>query len=256
MLAHSDESVRANLRCRSCRAAAASWDSQVRVLSSRLCRKCRKQRTDIREFKAASNASGSMLARTAFSLRPDVIFLDGCEQREPAKPRCNRAGRRDRPSYWVPDEIPCLPNLPCRVRVRFAQALHDLARIARNQLRNHFIVQPREERAIAGEIPAIQQRNRELGIGGIEVAAFGESARGGAELQSQIPKILRKFADCVFEHCLPCRFRHAETARQYRRNGKSQRRPKAAQRYTREIRGAVGFRRERIASKDARRWIR
>ena len=68
------------------------------------------------------------------------------------------------------------------------EAFDDLRGIARNQLWNHVIVQTREESAVAGEMTAIQQGNRELRIFRIEAAAFRESARGGTELQSQIQR--------------------------------------------------------------------
>ena len=123
------------------------------------------------------------------------------------------------------------------------EAFDDLRRIARNQLWNHVIVQTREESAVAGEITAIQQGNRELGIFRIEAAAFCESARGGTELQSQIPKILGKFADCVFQH----RFRAVSGVQKQHVNIGIRKKPaatKAAQGYRRETRRAIKFRRE------------
>src|SRR5580704_19069849 len=48
-------------------------------------------------------------------------------------------------------------------------------------------------------MPAIEQRNRKFGISGFKPGAFGDRARSRAELQSQIPQVLRKFANRFLE---------------------------------------------------------
>ncbi len=55
------------------------------------------------------------------------------------------------------------------------EALHDRARFARDELRNRLVVQAGEERAIAGEIAAIEQRNREFDV--VRQSNFSHSAR-------------------------------------------------------------------------------
>ena len=53
--------------------------------------------------------------------------------------------------------------------------------------------------AITGQISAVEQRDGEFDIVGIEALAFGKCARRRAELQPQVPHFLREAADGVFE---------------------------------------------------------
>ena len=71
--------------------------------------------------------------------------------------------------------------------------------IAGDETWNGLLMQPREQIAIAGEIAAIEQRDREFNVVRVEALAFGEAASSRAELQAQIPKFLRKAADGIFK---------------------------------------------------------
>src|SRR5271169_6800089 len=78
--------------------------------------------------------------------------------------------------------------VPCAGQL--SQPFDDLLRLARQQLRNHVVAQPREDSVITRKIPAIKQRYCEFGIRSFESAAFGERACGRAEFQPQIPEVL------------------------------------------------------------------
>src|SRR5215831_7978430 len=88
----------------------------------------------------------------------------------------------------------------CAAQIR--KPLHDLPRLARHQPRNHLVMQPLEDRRIARKIAAIEQRNRKLDVIGIEAFAFRKRPRGGTELETQVPKLLRKRADPRLEFLL------------------------------------------------------
>ena len=55
-------------------------------------------------------------------------------------------------------------------------------------MRNDYVVEFGKERGIAGQIPTIEQPDAEFHIVGMKVAALGQSPRGGADPQAQIPK--------------------------------------------------------------------
>ena len=67
---------------------------------------------------------------------------------------------------------------------------------------NHFVVQFAEQVAIARQIAAVEQRDGELGIVGIVAVALGQRARGRTQLQPQVPQLLRKAPDGIFESLL------------------------------------------------------
>src|SRR5260370_37772339 len=55
---------------------------------------------------------------------------------------------------------------------------------------------------IAGEIAAVEKRNRELSIVGVEAVALAQHPRRRTQLQMQVPQFLRKAANGVFERLL------------------------------------------------------
>src|SRR5580692_6770333 len=90
-------------------------------------------------------------------------------------------------------------------------------------------------------MPAVEQRNCKFGISALEPAAFGERARSWAELQSQIPQVLRKFADRFFEFL----FRAVPRMQEQHVNVGEREKPsppEAAQRYHCKIRRSVRLR--------------
>src|SRR5450432_2616529 len=82
------------------------------------------------------------------------------------------------------------------------EALKQRLRFAHDQLGDHLVMQLAKQVAIAGEIAAIEKGNGELGIVGVVAVAFGERARGGTQLQTQVPQLLRKAANWVFVELL------------------------------------------------------
>ena len=102
-------------------------------------------------------------------------------------------------------------------------------------------MQPRKQLMIAREMPAIQQRNREFGIGGFESRALGQRACGRAELQTQVPQVLRKFAQRFFEFLFRAVPR-VQKQHVYVRKGEEPAPPEAAQRDYCKIRGSVRLR--------------
>src|ERR1700678_2987705 len=62
-----------------------------------------------------------------------------------------------------------------------------------------MFAQPRKKGAIAGEITAIEERNGKLDVVRIEPLAFREASRYRTELQPQVPQLLRKTANAIFE---------------------------------------------------------
>ena len=81
----------------------------------------------------------------------------------------------------------------------FRKALQQRLRFAHDQLGNHFVMQFSKQVAIPRKITAIKQRDGELGVVGIEAIALSQRARGGAQLHAQIPQLLRKAPDRIFE---------------------------------------------------------
>ena len=78
------------------------------------------------------------------------------------------------------------------------QFLDQVFRFASDEIGNQCVVQTRKQRAIAGEIAAVEERNREFRIIGIEFVTFRKLSSRGAELEAQVPKLLRKTPDRVF----------------------------------------------------------
>src|SRR5579871_2159298 len=60
-------------------------------------------------------------------------------------------------------------------------------------------MQPPEKIAIAGKVAAIEKRNRELSIVGVVAVAFGQGAGSRAQLEPQIPQLLREAAHWIFK---------------------------------------------------------
>ena len=79
------------------------------------------------------------------------------------------------------------------------QPLQQRLRLAGHQLWNDFVVQAGEQIVIAGKIAAVEQRDRELDIGGIEAVALVQNAGGRTQLQAQIPQALRKASNPILE---------------------------------------------------------
>src|ERR1700694_539986 len=82
------------------------------------------------------------------------------------------------------------------------EPLQQRLRLSRHQLWNDFVVQPGEEIGITGEITAVEQRDSELDIRGIEAVALLQGASSGTHLQTQVPYALRKASDPIFENLL------------------------------------------------------
>src|SRR5580698_4385998 len=79
------------------------------------------------------------------------------------------------------------------------QSLHQRLRLPDHQLWDHFVVQTREQIAIACKIAAVEQRDSELDIGGIKAVAFLQNARGRTHLQAKVPQALRKATNPILE---------------------------------------------------------
>jgi hypothetical protein len=71
-----------------------------------------------------------------------------------------------------------------------SQSLHQRLRFADHQLGDDFVVQTCEQIAITSKVAAVEQRDSELNIGGIEAVAFLQNARGRTYLQTQVPQTL------------------------------------------------------------------
>src|ERR1700704_4029747 len=63
-------------------------------------------------------------------------------------------------------------------------------------------MEPAEQVMIAREVAAVEQRNGELGITGVEAIALAQHSRRGAQLPAQVPHFLREAADGIFENLL------------------------------------------------------
>ena len=80
-----------------------------------------------------------------------------------------------------------------------AQVLDQILALAPDQLGNGLFVQLGEKFAIARQIPAVEQRDGELNVIGIQLFAFGQIARGRTKLQPQVPEFLRETSNRIFE---------------------------------------------------------
>ena len=74
------------------------------------------------------------------------------------------------------------------------QLLDNVVPFPQKKLGQDFFMQPLEQLAVSGDMPAIQEGNRELDILRIELLAFIESSRGRTEFQPEIPKFLAERA--------------------------------------------------------------
>ena len=81
----------------------------------------------------------------------------------------------------------------------FAQVLDQAVALAGNKARNCLFPKPREQLAFARYITAVEQRDGELDVAGIEPFALFESARGRTKFQPQVPQFLGKATDGIFE---------------------------------------------------------
>ena len=79
----------------------------------------------------------------------------------------------------------------------FRQTLHDGLHFPHDQLGNQLVMQLHKQVLISRQISAIEQRNRELDILGIELIAFRESAGCGTQFHPQVPEFLRKPANAI-----------------------------------------------------------
>src|SRR3984957_20404685 len=84
----------------------------------------------------------------------------------------------------------------------FRQPQQQGLRLPHHQPRNHFVVKLPEQIAVARQITAVEQGNRELGIVRVVAIALGQSARCRAQLQPQVPQLLRKPPHRIFEGLL------------------------------------------------------
>src|ERR1700675_4942030 len=83
-----------------------------------------------------------------------------------------------------------------------AQVLNQVLALPPDQTRHNFIAQPREKLAIARQIPAVEQRDGKLNIVWIQPFALRQTSRSRTELQPQVPQLLRKTPDGIFEFTL------------------------------------------------------
>ena len=140
-------SVRLNRKRRSSAHAASSCASQLRALSSRPWRKCRKQRAAIRNSRAASSCfrTGAR-SELASGQSPSLLMaetsasqLATLQSRRPPGVSFRFGSRWN--TVW--------PNFPCRSRVTSARPLQQWFRFPRHQLGNYLVVKPRKQFAIA-----------------------------------------------------------------------------------------------------------
>ena len=129
-------------------------------------------------------------------VRPCALFLHRGNQRQPVSEIVIAQPARAilHIGLQVEDGV---PEFVVAAVGQVRQALDDGSRLARHQLGNQLIVQTIEQTAVAGEIAAIEQRNRKFHVVRIEFLAFGQSPRSRAEFEPQVPDLLRKTGDAA-----------------------------------------------------------
>ena len=91
-----------------------------------------------------------------------------------------------------------LPEFPMPLPRHFGQPLQQWLRFPHHQLGNYFLVKPREQVAVARQVAAIEKRNGEFGVVRIKTVAFRQRPRRRAQLELQIPQLLREPPNRLF----------------------------------------------------------
>src|SRR5208283_562092 len=84
----------------------------------------------------------------------------------------------------------------------FGQVLDQVLALPPDHARNNFFAQPCKKVAIARQVTAVEQRDGELNIVWIQPFALRQISRGWTQLQPQVPQLLRKPPDGIFEFTL------------------------------------------------------